>query len=58
MTITKSFLYGSLVQIPTENIIPDSSRNYNIVTKKVMKINRGTREEFTDTISAKKVGRC
>ena len=55
MTITKSFLsYGSLVQILTENIIPDSSRNYNIVIKKGMKINRGTREEFTDTISAKK----
>jgi len=52
------------VQILTENnrekknIIPDSSRNYNIVIKKEMKINRGTREEFTDTISAKKVGRC
>jgi len=28
------------------------------VIKKGMKINRGNREEFTDTISAKKVGRC
>jgi len=28
------------------------------VIKKGKKINRGTREEFTDTISAKKVGRC
>jgi len=41
-----------------KNIIPDSSINYSIVIKKGMKINTVTREEFTDTVSAKKVGRC
>ena len=43
-----------LIENNTEkkNIIPDSSRNYNIVIKKGMEINRGTREEFAYTTSA------
>ena len=39
-----------------KNSVPDSSKNYKIVIRKGMKINRGTREKFTDTISPKKSG--
>jgi len=67
MTITQSFVsYGSLVQVLRENNTEErkTSSHSGVKikisrSKKERRYYRGTREKFTDTVSAiKQMGRC